>query len=82
MSYVKTVRARVAHRCEEYPYGLEGCLRTIEPGTDYLIAIAFPDGDVNTALTPWALKLCEPCATKYGRTMPPRGRKLTRQANA
>lgn len=79
MSYVKTVRARKTHRCEEYPSGLEDCAGIIKPGDDYLLAIAYPDGDLNTGTVPWSLRLCVPCATRYGRTMPPRG-KPTRQA--
>lgn len=82
MSYVKTVRARKAHRCEEYPSGLEDCAGTIQPGTDYLLAIAYPGTDSNpSGPAPWSLRLCVPCATRYGRTMPPRG-KFTRQAYA
>lgn len=66
---VHLVKARKHHRCEEYPHGTEGCLLTIRPGEDYVRAVAFP-GDVTDHI--WVMRLCVPCATRYGRPLPAR----------
>ena len=68
MSYTeRLVTARKRHRCEQYPSTL--CGKWIEPGDDYVRAVAFP-GDVTDHI--WVLRLCVPCATQYGKSLPPR----------
>ena len=61
------VRARKRHWCEEY-----GQAHRIEPGEDYVRAVAFPDGEVNTGDRPWVMRICCDHFLKYGRTLPAR----------
>lgn len=68
------VKARKAHRCEEYGDG-----HLIRPGDDYVRCVAFPDGDVNTGTQPWVLRICVDHFQKYGKVLPPRPRRRTRQ---
>ena len=63
------VKARKRHYCENYPRTQEGCLTFIEPGEDYVRAVTFP-GDVTDHI--WVMRLCVPCAQRYGRPLPPR----------
>jgi hypothetical protein len=67
--YAHLVTARRSHRCEDYPGGGSECQHLIQPGSDYVRAVAFPD-DVTDHI--WVLRLCVPCATRYGKPLPPR----------
>lgn len=55
-----TVTARKRHRCGD---GFSsGCSGWIEPGEDYLRAVAFPGGEMNECGTrPYVLKVCACC---------------------
>lgn len=64
-----TATARIAFRCQEYP----GCRgrRLVQPGEKYARLVAFPGHDAVSGTRPWVLRLCEACATQYGKAMPP-----------
>ena len=51
------VKARKAHRCA---LDNTGCLRIIEPGTNYYRAIMFP-GEFHEGPAPWVMKICRAC---------------------
>ena len=57
--------ARKRHRCQEYR-----CGTVIQPGQRYVRATTFSSHDImGGRITSW--KFCEPCATRYGRPLPP-----------
>lgn len=75
------VTARVEHRCDR-PGRFEDCKRLIEPGEDYVRAVAFYDDDgvwQRRGWRPWVMKICMPCATAYGRPAPTERRKRRRR---
>lgn len=67
----RTVRARKARRCGAYVGG-GWCTTRIEPGDDYVRVVVFPGHECNDGPAPLVLVLCVPCATEYGRPLPPR----------
>ncbi|WP_018908770.1 hypothetical protein [Salinispora arenicola] len=65
MPEIRTVHtARTTHDCQAEP-----CANTIQPGDRYLAA-ALPPGDEHVGNEHWQrLKICEPCATRWGQTL-------------
>lgn len=64
-----TVTARKRRPCHDRPCAGTGW---IEAGDDYWRGVAFPGDEVNDTEHLWVMVLCQPCATQYGRAMPPR----------
>lgn len=72
--YGRTVTARRDRPCDEGRHHCAGDA-TIHAGTEYARFVAFPgddDAGMGEATRPWVLSICEPCATRYSRPMPPR----------
>ncbi|MEU4777490.1 hypothetical protein [Micromonospora sp. NPDC023633] len=67
MSEIRTVHtARKTHHCES-DTGTR-CRTTIQPGDRYLLAALPPNGELGNT-TWWRMKICEPCATRWGQTL-------------
>jgi hypothetical protein len=60
-----TATARKPFRCDDRGD------RAVVAGQRYVRMVAFPGTDVNSSDRPWVLRVCEACATRYGRPMPP-----------
>lgn len=54
------VRARKQHRCQ-MGWSHRDCLKTIEPGTNYYRAIAWPGHVANEGPAPWVMRICRKC---------------------
>ncbi|WP_018254006.1 hypothetical protein [Salinispora mooreana] len=65
MPEIRTVRtARTAHDCQALY-----CEATIQPGEQYLVTALTPGDEFIGNLTWQRLKICEPCATRWGQTL-------------
>lgn len=73
-----TVKARVRRRCDDGGYG---CWGWIEPGMDYLRAVAFPGSDLinEEGTRPRVMNVCGGCTTLVGHA--PRMRRRRRFTN-
>lgn len=59
-----TVTARTRKRCDD---GSFYCQQWIEPGTDYLRAVAFPGSDqCGSDVRPRVMNVCSSCCTQVG----------------
>jgi hypothetical protein len=79
MSREHLVTARKAHHCDSI---VKACAGTIEPGQDYVRAVAFYNDDgiwQARGYPPSVLKICMRCATAYGRDAPTERRKRKRR---
>lgn len=70
-----TVTARKMRACEGHR-----CVRVIQPGEDYVRAVAFPGHDANGSDRPWVMRVCLGCYFEYDQAKPMPPRRTRRQS--